>query len=229
VKTIPAKVNPLYLRCISIFKHLMPDELEKISTNLEVISLLEGETLYRPGQKLNGLYFIVKGVLKQFKIGSKNKEQIYQLLTLGDMLGFDSAMNRIPATEFTACIENARLIFIPIDIVRKLFAENEGVRKLLLELCCRELGKANSSIINFSQKSNKQRVIELLLQLRERFNTDQDDLINVSIKRLEFAGVIGANEENIIRILSDLRKRQIIKTKGRKIGIVEMNKLKEAL
>jgi CRP/FNR family transcriptional regulator len=98
----------------------------------------------------------------------------------------------------------------------------------LLQLSCRELGAAQNTIISFSQKSNRQRVIDLLLDLRERFNLDQDNMINVSIKRIEIAGHIGANEENTIRILSDLRKKRLIQTKGRKIGILELSRYGEA-
>jgi CRP/FNR family transcriptional regulator len=53
-------------------------------------------------------------------------------------------------------------------------------------------------------------------------------MINVSIKRIEIAGHIGANEENTIRILSDLRKKRLIQTKGRKIGILELSRYGEA-
>ena len=144
------------------------------------------------------------------------------------MVGFDSALNQIPATEFTTCMEKARLIFVPIQIVNKLFAENVQVRMQLLQLSCRELGAAQNTIISFSQKSNRQRVIDLWLDLRERFNLDQDNMINVSIKRIEIAGHIGANEENTIRILSDLRKKRLIQTKGRKIGILELSRYGEA-
>jgi CRP/FNR family transcriptional regulator len=90
------------------------------------------------------------------------------------------------------------------------------------------LGAAQNTIISFSQKSNRQRVIDLLLDLRGRFNLDQDNMINVSIKRIEIAGHIGANEENTIRILSDLRKKRLIQTKGRKIGILELSRYGEA-
>ncbi|MDX8340680.1 Crp/Fnr family transcriptional regulator [Draconibacterium sp. IB214405] len=216
------------LRFINLFKHLTIEELEKYSVNFQLVELKEGETLFRPGQKLKGIYFIERGVLKQYRIGSKNKEQIYQLLSFNDMLGFDSALNQTPATEFTTCMEKARLIFVPIQIVTKLFAESVQVRQLLLQQGCRELGAAQNTIINFSQKSNRQRIIDLLLDLRERFNLDQDNMINVSIKRMEIAGHIGANEENTIRILSDLRKNRLIHTKGRKIGILKLQRFGEA-
>ncbi|QIA08915.1 Crp/Fnr family transcriptional regulator [Draconibacterium halophilum] len=216
------------LRFIHIFKHLTLDELEEISKDLELVELNVGETLYRPGQKLKGIYFIERGVLKQFKIGSKNKEQIYQLLSYNEMVGFDSALNQIPATEFTTCMEKARLIFVPIKIVTKLFAHSVQVRKMLLEQSSRELRVAQNTIISFSQKSNRQRIIDLLLDLRERFNLDEDNMINVPIKRFEIAGHIGANEENTIRIISDLRKRRLIQTKGRKIGILKLQRFGEA-
>jgi CRP/FNR family transcriptional regulator len=216
------------LRFIHLFKHLTLQELADLSKDLHLVELNVGEALYRPGQKLKGIYFIERGVLKQYKIGSKNKEQIYQILSYNDMVGFDSALNQIPATEFTTCMEKARLIFVPIQIVNKLFAENVQVRMQLLQLSCRELGAAQNTIISFSQKSNRQRVIDLLLDLRERFNLDQDNMINVSIKRIEIAGHIGANEENTIRILSDLRKKRLIQTKGRKIGILELSRYGEA-
>jgi len=208
------------------FKHLNSDQMNLLFWEEECELLKRGKVIYAEGDSARGCYFVYSGVLKVFKTGLEGKEQIIQFAKPGDIIGFRSALSQEPACTSSKVIEDAIVCFIPSDTLTKLIQQNPEFSLELIKMTCKELGEANSYITDIAQKSVRERLAEVLMQLMETFGLAQDNTLQISLTREELANMVGTATESVIRLLSEFKNDGLIEIKGRKIKIVDVRSLK---
>ena len=60
----------------SIFRYLNPAELEQLNYRKDFRKFRRGSVLYREGSRMSGIYRADSGVIKDYKIGLEDGEQI---------------------------------------------------------------------------------------------------------------------------------------------------------
>ncbi|MCZ4693664.1 Crp/Fnr family transcriptional regulator [Ancylomarina euxinus] len=208
------------------FKHLSSDQMNLLFWEEECELLKRGKVIYAEGDSARGCYFVYSGVLKVFKTGLEGKEQIIRFAKSGDIIGFRSALSQEPACTSSKVIEDAIVCFIPSDTLTKLIQQNPDFSLELIKMTCKELGQANSYITDIAQKSVRERLAEVLMQLMETFGLAQDNTLQISLTREELANMVGTATESVIRLLSEFKNDGLIEIKGRKIKIVDVRSLK---
>ena len=83
------------------------------------------------------------------------------------------------------------------------------------------LKQADNIIVDMAQKTVKQRLAETILNLASKFGTNKNNAIDVLLSREDIANIIGTATESAIRLLSDLKKKNIISFKGKEIAIID--------
>lgn len=208
------------------FKHLNSDQMNLLFWEEECELLKRGKVIYAEGDSARGCYFVYSGVLKVFKTGLEGKEQIIRFGKSGDIIGFRSALSQEPACTSTKVIEDAVVCFIPSHALTQLIQENPEFSIELIKMTCKELGEANSYITDIAQKSVRERLAEVLMQLMETFGLAPDNTLQISLTREELANMVGTATESVIRLLSEFKNDGLIEIKGRKIKIVDVRSLK---
>lgn len=209
-----------------VFKNLSNEERELLENCKHCKIYKKGEILYKEGSKIEGIYFIEKGVLKIYKRGNLQKPQIVAFARKGDIMGYRSALSYEPACTTVEVIEEADICLIPTDIILGLIKENSDFALTLIQVTCKELDQANMLLTDFAQKSMKERVAEVLLMLHDTFNTDSDGFIQINLTRRELANIVGNATESVIRILTEFKTDKLIDLNNRKIKITNYDKLK---
>ena len=92
----------------------------------------------------------------------------------------------------------------------------------LMQLTCKELGEANNFITDIAQKTVRERLAEILLLLKDRFDLDEDQVLKISLTREELANLVGTATESVIRLLSEFKSDELIELQGRKIKILNL-------
>ena len=88
-----------------------------------------------------------------------------------------------------------------------------------------ELGEAAKIITELAQKPVRERLAETLLILKNTFETDDNQVIQVKLSREEIANIVGTATESVIRLLSDFKKEKLIEVEGRNIKLVNIPEL----
>lgn len=91
---------------------------------------------------------------------------------------------------------------------------------------CGDLKEADDHMVSMAQKSVKERLAETLLYLEDTFGKNSDGSLHIQLSREELAGMIGTATESCIRLLSELNKSELVDLSGKKITILDRNKLK---
>lgn len=204
----------------SVFRHLSEEEFVMIPMEHGPNFYKKGEIIYSEGNRINGFYYVQKGIIKIYKTGFDGKEQIIRFAKKGDIMGFRSTLSNELACTTTRAIEDSYICFVPGDIVKHFVKTNGRFAMELLQIACKELGEANDYITDIAQKTVRERLAEVLIHLKLEFNLDNENFLQISLTREELANLVGTATESVIRLLSEFKQDKLIELQGRKIKIL---------
>jgi len=208
-----------------VFRHLTEEEKELVNFEKNCSFSKRGEILFHEGKKMTGFYFINKGIVKVYKTGIDGKEQIIAFAKKGDILGYRSILSNENACSTSKIIEEGILCFLPAHILIDLVKGNHAFSFEIMKLACQELGEANSYITDIAQKTVRERLAEVLIMLKNKFGISSDNTLQISLTREELANIVGTATESVIRLLSEFKSDGLVDLVGRKIKILNIQRL----
>jgi CRP-like cAMP-binding protein len=214
-------------RCNSVFDGLSFDELLEIDAIKTWETYKKGDLIFSQGTHPKGLICVKKGKLKISQIGPDGKEQIVHLVGNGNVVGHRAILSDDIYSGSAIALEDSEVCIIRksgfIDILKKNGKLTFNIAKFLAF----ELKEAEDKITSTAQKPSLGRIAEAIIHLMSNYGIDPEtNLINVTVKREDFANMAGITRETAIRKLYELQKAEIIELKGKKIRIVNHQKLK---
>lgn len=218
---IPPPARECFIDKNSIFRHLTPEELEKIPVDQVPEFYKRGTVIYNEGSRIHGFYCIHSGIIKIYKTGFDGKEQIIRFAKKGDIMGFRSTINREPACTTAQVLEDAFICFVHADTVLEFVKDNGNFALELLHITCKELGEANDYITDIAQKTVRERLAEAIIHLRKEFDLDKQQYLQITLTREELANIVGTATESVIRLLSEFKQDGLIELTGRKIKVLD--------
>lgn len=203
----------------SLFSALPETQLCAISEAKNLTPHRRGQILYYEGTKPLGIFCVNAGVIKVYKTASNGKEQILYLAKQGDFLGYSALLGEENYTNSAMIIENAKICFIPREAFLSSMMKNPEFFKRITKQLCHELGVMEEKLTDASQKSIRERLAFLLLQLANTYGVDGGGYqrIDLLLTREELAGMVGTATESVIRLLSEFKKDGLIELEGKKI------------
>jgi CRP/FNR family transcriptional regulator, polysaccharide utilization system transcription regulator len=205
-----------------LFKKLTEDEFARLNFEKSCAYYKKGTVVYREGSRLTGFYCVTKGIVKVFKTGIDGKEQIIRFAKRGEIIAYRSLLSQELACTTAKIIDEAVLCHIPYQTLLYLIQSNWQFSHHMLQIVCRELREANDYITDIAQKSVRERLAEVLLLLKENFDLDHHNTLQISLTREELANMVGTATESVIRLLSEFRQDKLIELEGRQIKFVNI-------
>ena len=221
-----SKCEQCVVRQFSSLKALNKDELLRMAECKTSYTIKKGEPIFEEGEVTNGIYCIKDGVCKLSKLSDNGKDQIVKLVKPGELLGQRSMISDEPANLSAVALEDMEVCFIPRSEVMQFFTQNNQFSMNVMRTICDDLKGADDHMVNMAQKTVRQRLGETLIYLEETFGKNEDGSLHIQLSREELAGMIGTATESCIRLLSELNKSEYIELIGKKIKLLDKNKLK---
>ena len=212
------------VRQFNSLRALSKEDLKQVSDAKTTKTIKKGEPLFAEGDKLNGVYCVRNGVSKLSKLSENGKDQIVKLATKGEVIGQRSVIAEENANLSATAVSDMEVCFIPKDSISSTLHKNPNFTLEVLRHMAHDLKEADDVIVNMSQKTVKQRIAQAFLYL-ERFGLDDEGFFSLTLSREDIANVVGTATESAIRIISEFKKKGLIKSSGKKIGIDDRRKL----
>ncbi len=210
----------------SIFCSLPNDELDKLSVNKDNNFFKKGQVIFYEGNHPHGMYCIYQGKVKISKLGDEGKEQIVRFAGEGELLGYRSSLSNESYKATATAMEDCYICHIPKDKFSEALNSNSNFSLGIIRLLSEDLKKAEQNLLNISQKPVRERIAETLLNLKKRFGYEEDGkTLSMTLTRREIGDIAGTTTETTIRTLSDFVKEGSIHLDGKKIQILDLNKL----
>lgn len=202
------------------------EDLKGISDAKISRSVKKGETLFKEGEKLGGVFCVRDGVSKLSKLSPNGKDQIVKLATKGQVIGQRSVISEESTNLSAVAVSDMDVCFIPKESILTSLSKNPDFTLEVLRHMAHDLREADDVIVNMSQKTVKQRIAEAMLYLNN-FGHDDEGFFVLTLSREDIANVVGTATESAIRILSEFKKEGLVKASGKRLGIGNLQRLKE--
>ncbi|MDM9632282.1 response regulator [Robiginitalea aurantiaca] len=186
------------------------------------------ELLFTEGNGANFLYYIKKGLVKTFKSTEGGKELITGISQEGNFVGALSLLNpRSTYLESALILEDSEIYRIPKSDFIHLLEENKEVSKKFIALISTDLIDAQEQLVNLAYSPVRQRLALMLIKLQRAGLIQDANHEGIDIAREDLAGMVGTATETVIRALSDLKDKGVIRIgKARRILIADPTQLR---
>ena len=221
-----SKCEQCIVRQFSSLKSLNKEELLRMADCKTSYTIKKGEHIFEEGEITKGVFCIKEGICKLSKLSANGKDQIVKLVKPGELLGQRSMISEEPANLSAVALEDMEVCFIPKTEIMGFFNGNNEFSMNVMKTICGDLKESDDHMVSMAQKNVKERLAETLLYLEDTFGKNDDGALHIQLSRDELAGMIGTATESCIRLLSELNKSGIIDLVGKKIAIIDRNKLK---
>jgi len=213
----------------SAFSNL-PDNIKEVFlSQMSVKQFSKKQNIFTEGTYPAGIYFIKKGKVKKYKSLNGGKEQIINVCSEGELLGYAAFLSEEMYPDSAASLTDATIGFLSKDKLLKLLEQYDELSKMLMKNLSHEFGVLVNFIATFTQKTVRERVALTLLILQEKFkdNLNENNEVQIVLTRADFANIVGTAVATLVRLLHDFKEENLIRTQGRKIVITNKLQLLE--
>jgi CRP-like cAMP-binding protein len=187
----------------------------------------KGEILFREGAYPSGIFYVIDGKVKKYKLDKDAREQIIYVANEGELLGYHAILSDERYPDCAAALEESRIAFIPKEDFLETLDRSKVLGRRLLKTLSHEFAVLANSLSMFAQKSVRERLALQLIVLREKYkvNFHAGMPVEINMGRDDLASLVGTARENVVRVLAEFKGDSILETKGRKIIVHDVTKL----
>ncbi|WP_255572319.1 Crp/Fnr family transcriptional regulator [Cellulophaga sp. HaHa_2_1] len=211
-----------------INRNVSSEQVALFSNEKTEITCKKGQQFIIEGAPVNGLFFILKGKVKVYRTGIHGKEQIVRFAKEGEIIGHRGFGTEEYYSIGAIALEHTELCYFSKDTLQKALKSNASFAYDLMLFYADELNRSEAKVKSISQMTVRERVVDTLLYINRKFK-DKNGFLNLALSRREYADYAGTTEEQVIRIFSSLKKENLIHTKGKKVGIINVDLLKREI
>jgi CRP-like cAMP-binding protein len=211
----------------SILKDLPAADFELLTANKTEQLYSKGEIIFREAAYPSGIFYIIEGKAKKYKVDKEGREQIIYVANSGELIGYHAILAEDRYPDSASALEKSRIAFIPKEDFLHTLQQSEVLNRRLLKTLSHEFAVLANSLSVFAQKSVKERLALQLIVLREKYkvNFQPGMPVEINMSRDDLANVVGTARESVVRILTEFKEAGIVETKGRKIIVHDVNQL----
>jgi CRP/FNR family transcriptional regulator, anaerobic regulatory protein len=188
----------------------------------------KGQQFIIEGAPVNGLFFILKGKVKVFRTGINGREQIVRFAKDGEIIGHRGFGTEEYYSIGAIALENTVLCYFSKKFLQDTLRETPQFTYNLMLFYANELNGSESKVKSLSQMTVRERVVDTLLYINRKFK-QKNNYLDLVLSRKEYADFAGTTEEQVIRVFSVLKKEKLISASGKRIGLLNEQRLKEEI
>jgi CRP/FNR family transcriptional regulator len=218
------------LRQVPYFADLEAGLLKELAGQVRERKYKAGEIVLLEGEPCEGLYFVIGGRVKVFKVSGEGKEQVLRILgpgrTFNDVPVFDGGPN--PGS--IAAIEASTIGFLPKAQVLALVEKQPKVAAVVIRLLASRLRALTLMIEDLSLRGVAARVAKLLLDCTRGHETLVEGAGGTGgacarLTQHQIAAMTGSVREVVQRALKALEKDGAIKLERARVVVLDVKGL----
>jgi CRP-like cAMP-binding protein len=216
-----------YLKKIPLFQDLGPEAMSRLAETVQIAEIRRRQVIYLPGDPGKTVYFVNGGRVKISKVTRDGKELTLAYRGPGELFGEIALVEGGPREEMAEAMENALLTEMERGDFERLIQTQPLLGLRLARLLTQRRRDIENKIENLVFKDVNSKLAELLIRLGNEFGVDdaRGTLVALKITHQEMANLIGSTRETVSLTLSQLKRKGLIKTDGRKVIIAHREAL----
>jgi CRP-like cAMP-binding protein len=194
------------------------------------VTFARGQALLSEGQIADRILILRAGRVKITSTTRTGREVILAFRGPGELLGELAALDSEPRSATVVALERAEALALSPDEFRGFLADHGSATLTLLRILGQRLREADAGRIDFAAHDTLGRVAIRLLELCERFGTQEGEHVDIALalSQEELAGWAAASLESVGRALQTMRSLGWVQTSRRRIRVMDIAALRRA-
>lgn len=199
-----------------------------LAKNFTVQKFKKNETIYCEGETPMHLMCLLSGKVKIYKDGVGGRSQIIRVMKDKEYFAYRAFFAEENFVTAAAAFEPCVVCLIPMPVIMELVKQNNDIALFFIKQLSIDLGIADERTVNLTQKHIRGRLAESLLFLKDTYGVEEDECtLSIYLSREDLANLSNMTTSNAIRTLSIFANEKLITIDGRKIKIIEEDKLRK--
>lgn len=214
---------------IPLFAELTIEELRQITAISRLVNYKEGEFVFHEGDEFKGIFIVLKGLVKIFKISPQGKEYILHLLRKPNLFGDVPLFTGGDCPASVQIMKDATLLFIPKNEFMQLLKKNPDLSFKIMTGFAKRLKSITVKAEDLSLKEVINRLADYIVKgIYSNHNADlPEPFFKIPLSNPTLAAYLGTIPETISRAMKKLKDSEIIRVHGRTVFVEDFKKLKK--
>lgn len=209
------------LRQTALFGSLEIADIEALLKRATEKVVNKGEILFIAGDAAAGLYVVMKGAIRAYRVSPDGREQVIHVERPGATLAEVPVFDGGPYPSTAAAEEDSTLLFIRKEDVLQMCLDHPSISLAALKLLARRLRNCAAVVESLSLRDVDRRLAQLLLEEAADYAKRGSDSIELTLglTHQQIAARVGSVREVVSRAFNRLQQSGLIHTKGRRVLI----------
>lgn len=215
-------------RIADMWAPLNEEQREFLASQYTLQNYKKNEIIHCEGETPTHLMCLLNGKVKIYKDGVGGRSQIIRMIKPVEYFGYRAYFANEDYVTAASAFEPSLICLIPMTAITTLVSQNNDLALFFIKQLSADLGTADERTVNLTQKHIRGRLAESLLFLKESYGLEEDEsTLSIYLSREDLANLSNMTTSNAIRTLSQFATERLITIDGRKIRIIDEEKLKK--
>lgn len=211
-----------------LWQPLTETQREYLAKNFTIQKYKKNETIYCEGETPMHLMCLLSGKVKIYKDGVGGRSQIIRVIKDKEYFAYRAYFAQENFVTAAAAFEPCTICLVPMPVISELIKENTDLAMFFIKQLSIDLGISDERTVNLTQKHIRGRLAESLLFLKDTYGVEEDQCtLSIYLSRENLANLSNMTTSNAIRTLSNFATEKLIIIDGRKIKIIDEERLKK--
>jgi len=211
----------------SLFSSLPEEDCRIIAKNFFEKKYSKGEYIFFEGEPSEYLCIVKEGKVKIIKHSETGKNVLLEVIPSGEAFAQVSIFDGGPYPATAEAMENCEVMMIRRKEFFSLLEKHPVIATKVIGVLGKRLREAHDTIRYLAVERVEKRIASLLVKMADKVGEKDKNTVKLSLllTRQDIAEMVGTTVETTIRIMSRWTKDGIIKSSGKKIIILNMDKM----
>ena len=208
-----------YLKRCDLFRQLTDDQVARLESRSRSRRFNRNELVYLPSDRSESVLLLTSGRVKIYHITSDGTQALLALIEPGEIFGELALFESGKREEFAEAMLASTVVAIPGNEIQRLMEEHAEVSLGVTKLMGLRRKRVERRLKSLLFRSNRQRLIHLLLDLAESYGQSADGTVAIGIKlsHQDLANIIGSTRETVTVLLGELQSERLLEIRRRQI------------
>ena len=212
----------------ALFQSLPAKDLADLASRAHEHNLAQGQILFTANEPADGLYIVLRGSVRAFRVNIDGREQTIHVERAGGMLAEVTVFDGGTYPSTAVAEEASVVLFFRKEQVLAFLRQHPEAALAALALMAKKLRIVATLAEQLALNDLGQRLATLLLEEAQRNSTKLQDGISFSLplSNTQIASRLGSVREVVSRGLQKLTQQGVIEIRGHRIVVLNVKALR---
>jgi CRP-like cAMP-binding protein len=205
-----------------LYQHCVVDWWPALDAHKQIVHVRKGEMIFKEGDEVKGVFFMIEGVAKVHKHWFEEKELVIRFARENDIIGHRGLSTHSNVYPISAtALAKTTLCFLNLPFFNSTLRVNADLMFNFLMFFADELQLSEQRMRDLAHMPVRNRVFNTLQVLRNKFGMNDEGFISFPVSRQDIAAYTGAAYETVYKILTEFTAADVIRTDGKFIALLK--------